>query len=208
MTGGGAKLIYRAERHPRFDQAGFTQRWRAHARLGMSQARWPRNVARYLHCDPLVPARAPADCAGIALLWYKSEAARLAHVGDEGARAVMRPDELDTFARPAREFSALLDEDATAPTPDGGVTAFVFLRDGAAPPDWADARRQALAALPGFRAYTLNRRRADSIALGLGLDCAAIEEIAFNGIVALPAPSPLVATEIIWTRAVELYRAP
>lgn len=215
MTDVRPKLIYRAERHPRFDQAGFTERWRRHGRLGMSQARWARNIARYRHCDPIEPARAPRDCAGIALLWYKSEAARLNHVADESARAVMRPDELDTFARPVKEFSALLDEAVLAPAPalEGSAAAFVFLRAGAVPVaggrialgDWASARRTALAALPGFRGYTLNLPRGDSAALGFGLTFNAIEEIAFAAPVDLPAPSPFDAAETIWTRIVELY---
>jgi hypothetical protein len=99
-------LIYRAERHPRFDRAGFRARWRAHAALGMSQRRW-RNILRYNHCDPIDDA-APWD--GVALLWYRSEAARQAHLADAEAGSIMRTDEAETFARPVRGFATLVEE--------------------------------------------------------------------------------------------------
>ncbi|MBM3481511.1 MAG: hypothetical protein FJX69_20265, partial [Alphaproteobacteria bacterium] len=120
---GPAKLVYRAERHPGFDREGFRARWRRHAALGMGQERWT-NILRYAHCDPL-DAGAPWD--GVALLWYRDEAARLAHVADADARATMRADEAQTFARPVREFSTLVEEVRISGDGHAPLRHFVFL---------------------------------------------------------------------------------
>ena len=184
----------------------------------MSQPRW-QNIWRYVHCDPVKPARRANECSGIALLWYKSEAARLRHVSDEAARIVMQPDERDTFARPVREFSMLAQEIVTSPETHGGMTCFIFLRRYADRPSthirdslvglWVEHRVRALLQLAGFRGYVLNVPRLDSASLGFGLLCDGIEEIAFEAQTDLPPipDGPVVIGETIWTRAVELYCA-
>lgn len=105
------KLIYFAERPPELDRDGFMRRWRQHARLGMAMPRW-KNISRYVHCDAVdgpglgLPI---ARCDGVAILWYRSEKARLAHISDRSAGPVLRRDEMETFARPVREVSILTD---------------------------------------------------------------------------------------------------
>ena len=122
------KLIYVAARHPRYGHDSFIARWRQHAALGMSQPRW-RNVARYLHCDWIegLPESVPAmQCDGVAVVVYRSEQARQAHIADEGARRTMKQDELDTFAQPVANTSLLLRETVERPGPLDGFRLFVF----------------------------------------------------------------------------------
>jgi hypothetical protein len=122
------KLIYVAQRHPRYTHEAFIRRWRQHAALGMSQARW-RNVARYLHCDRVdgLPPSAPAlDCDGVAIVVYRSEQAREAHIADEVARRTMKADELDTFAQPVASTSLLVREEIERDGPLDGFRLFVF----------------------------------------------------------------------------------
>src|SRR4029079_7161367 len=91
------KLIYVAHRHPRYSHDEFIRRWRQHGSLGMSQPRW-RNVALYLHCDQvdgLTRSLPMLECDGVAIVVYRSEQARQAHIADEGARRTMKADELD-----------------------------------------------------------------------------------------------------------------
>lgn len=102
------KLIYFAERRPDFDAATFRTRWRAHGASGMRLPRW-RNVARYAQCDRIeVPPAIPGALAydGVAVVLFKSEAARLAHIADPDGR-ITKADESETFARPVRETAAL-----------------------------------------------------------------------------------------------------
>jgi hypothetical protein len=122
------KLIYVAQRHPRYTHEDFIRRWRQHAALGMSQARW-RNVAMYLHCDRIggLPGTVPTiDCDGVAVVVYRSEDARQAHLADEPARRTMKHDELDTFAQPVAKTSLLLREETEQPGPLDGFRLFVF----------------------------------------------------------------------------------
>jgi hypothetical protein len=122
------KLIYVAQRHPRYTHEAFIQRWRQHASLGMSQARW-RNVARYLHCDRIdgLPPSVPTlECDGVAIVVYRSEQAREAHIADEPARRTMKADELDTFAQPVANVSVLAHEEIERDGPLGGFRLFVF----------------------------------------------------------------------------------
>ena len=122
------KLIYVAMRHPRYSHDAFIARWRQHAALGMRQPRW-RNVARYLHCDRIdglwgsVPT---IDCDGVAVVVYRSEAARQAHIADEVARRTMKEDELDTFAQPVVNAALLFVENVERPAPLDGFRLFVF----------------------------------------------------------------------------------
>ena len=109
---GRPKLIYFAERLPGFDRDGFIERWRRHARLGMSMPRW-KNIHRYVHCDAVETPEfglPVAWCDGVAMVWYRSEEARLNHLSDRSAGPIMRRDERETFARPVREVSVLTDE--------------------------------------------------------------------------------------------------
>ena len=131
------KLIYVAQRHPRYTHEAFIQRWRQHAAVGMSQPRW-RNVARYLHCDridALPEAVPPLDCDGVAVVVYRSESARQAHIADESARRTMKQDELDTFAQPVANTSLLVSEDLARSGPVDGFRLFVFWPAGS--PDGA-----------------------------------------------------------------------
>lgn len=106
------KLVYLAERPADRHRAEFVARWRAHARLGMSQDRWQRNVHRYVHCDAMHGEIGPFEelsCDGVAMVWYRDEEARMRHAADP-ASAIMKADERDTFARPVRETAMLVDE--------------------------------------------------------------------------------------------------
>lgn len=122
------KLVYVAQRHPRYTHEAFIRRWRQHAALGMSQPRW-RNVVLYLHCDRvdgLPPGVPTIDCDGVAVVVYRSEQARQAHIADEAARRTMKQDELDTFAQPVANTSLLLREDVERAGPLEGFRLFVF----------------------------------------------------------------------------------
>ncbi len=105
------KLIYFAERLPELDRDGFIRRWREHARLGMSMPRW-KNISRYVHCDAVgIPGLGlpVAWCDGVAIVWYRDEKARLAHISDRSAGPVLKRDEMETFARPVCDVSILTD---------------------------------------------------------------------------------------------------
>jgi hypothetical protein len=180
----------------------------------MSQARWT-NILRYAHCDPL-DTGAPWD--GVALLWYRDEAARRAHVADAGARATMRADEAETFARPVREFSTLVEEVRVAGDGHAPLRHFIFLwrapgidraafqgrlRDG------ASRRGDALARIAGFRGLSLDLARAEAELDGFGLDCDAIEESGWECEAPVQPPrAPWIArAEALPTRHVPLYEA-
>lgn len=208
-----AKLVYRAERHPALDRDRFRERWRQHARLGMSQPRWT-NIRRYAHCDP-IDDRAPWD--GVALLWYRDEDARLRHVADPTAREIMRADEAETFARPVRAFSTLVTETPEDLGHAASHKLFVFVwRDGATTRDGFVAnvmqhaeprRRERMSALPGFRRLAWNVARSEAELSGFGLDCDLVEESDWDApldIVADPFPGASRA-ESLWTRHVLLY---
>ena len=180
----------------------------------MAQARWT-NILRYAHCDPL-DAGAPWD--GVALLWYRDEAARLSHVADAGARATMRADEAETFARPVREFSTLVGEVRVAGDGSGPIRHFVFLwrAPGIGRADFqarllglAARRRDALARIAGFRGLSLGLARDEAELDGFGLDCDAIEESAWDAAAGVPAPeAPWIArAEALATRHVPLWEA-
>ena len=141
----------------------------------MAQARWT-NILRYAHCDPL-DAGAPWD--GVALLWYRDEAARLAHVADAAARATMRADEAEAFARPVREFSTLVEEVRVDGDGSGPIRHFVFLwrAPGIDRADFqarllgmAPRRRDVLAPIAGFRGLSLDLARAEAGLEGFGLE--------------------------------------
>lgn len=118
------KLIYFAERHPALDAAGFVARWRQHGRLGMSLPRW-RNIARYLQCDR-IELPGTLACDGVAVVTYRSEETLRAHVADREGSAVMKADELETFARPVAGFAVLTEEDSVVPV--GLPPCKVFVR--------------------------------------------------------------------------------
>lgn len=180
----------------------------------MSQKRWT-NILRYAHCDPL-DAAAPWD--GVALLWYRDEAARRAHVADADARATMRADEAETFARPVREFSTLVAELRIAGDDLGPIRHFAFLwrapgidRAGfqARLLGAAAARRDALARIAGFRGLSLGLARAEAELDGFGLDCDAIEESSWDDDARVPAPeaSWIARADALATRHVPLWEA-
>lgn len=124
------RLIYFAERHPTLSPEAFTARWRRHGQLGMSLPRW-RNVRSYLQCDPLglaVPGIAARPCDGVAVVIYRSEQHRQAHLADRSAAAVMKADEAATFARPVAQFAVLTETLALQRPRPGRCKLFVELR--------------------------------------------------------------------------------
>lgn len=95
------KRIYLAIRHPQWTPETFPPRWRKHGALAMSLPRW-RNILRYSHCDR-VPCTHPAvgasaECDGVGLIWYRSEALRRVHVGDASGNTMVEDEKL-VFAR-------------------------------------------------------------------------------------------------------------
>ena len=146
------KLIYIAQRHPRYGHDAFIERWRQHAALGMSQPRW-RNVARYLHCDRVegLPSSLPSlECDGVAIVVYRSVEARDAHVADETARRIMKEDELDTFAQPVAYTSMLVREAVEREGSLDGFRLFLFRSR-------AGDRGQLLDRLPAGADFALTR---------------------------------------------------
>ena len=122
------KLVYIAQRHPRYGPGDFTSRWRQHAALGMSQPRW-RNIARYLHCDHIdgLPSGVTVvECDGVAIVVYLSEAHRREHIAVEEARRTMKADELETFAQPVSRTSLLSTEQLVSPASGESFRLFVF----------------------------------------------------------------------------------
>jgi hypothetical protein len=122
------KLIYFAERKPKMDGSEFQERWRQHARLGMSMPRW-KNIYRYVHCYAVeVPGlKLPvAWCDGVAIVWYQDEQSRLNHVSDKSAGPLLKQDEQETFARSVYNFAILTDEYVIKP--GNGTVWKLFLR--------------------------------------------------------------------------------
>lgn len=187
MTERRPKLIYFAERHPGFDSESFTRRWRQHARLGMSMARWV-NIHRYVHCEPIdtdLPASVTRRAAdGVALLWYRSQASRQRHISDQEARAIMKGDEAETFARPVADVSIMVDETVHRPAPVHAATLFLLYlrRPGITAADFTRYRRTALPAriARAFPAigYTQNVPAEPRTTAGLAVD--GIDEIAVS----------------------------
>jgi hypothetical protein len=181
----------------------------------MSQKRWT-NILRYTHCDPLDES-APGD--GVALLWYRDEEARLRHVGDEMARATMRADEAETFARPVREFSILVDEVIFASSASAAIKRFDFVWRAPSMSraefrqwwerDYGPRRLVALAALPGFLGLVQNHAHSAAELAGFGLDCDGIEESDWAAPIQLRGePSANIGRSMpIWTREVVLSDA-
>lgn len=182
------KLIYFAERHPSFDPAAFAARWRQHGALGMSLPRW-RNILRYAQCDPVpLPAAGlePLACDGVALVWYRSEATRLAHIADRSG-SVTKADEAETFARPVARFALLTDEIIFKQGKPRRHKLFVAVRRAAPlrPAEfldlWSGAFGPRMAAAIGsfdpLGSYIQNHARppGDGIASGFEADC--IDEI-------------------------------
>lgn len=216
------KLIYCAERHLDLDPSGFTRRWRQHARLGMSMARWA-NIHRYVHCDPLQfalpPGVSPHACDGVALLWYRSEAARQRHIADQDARAIMKSDEAETFARPVAAFSFLAEEIVLRPAPGAAATLFLLFarRSDIAPDQFAAFRRDVLGprilgAIAGG-SYTQNFPAPAGLPAGLAVD--GIDEVSVADPAALDLPAlghALTSTDFatlsgLWTSQVTLHQA-
>ncbi len=212
------KLIYLARRNPALSRREFVVRWRRHGALGMSLPRW-RNVARYVHCDALVPSvPTPAIDPGpdaIGIVWHRSPAARAAHLADTGSRLQMEQDELETFARPivetcllAREHVLLAPPGATAMTLAGvnvvKLTRFLQARDDAPSPgaaftwEFVDQRHLELAAAGApVRGHMLDLPLPPERGTAWGLDCAAVEELWFDGLAAAEAAARLLVTDSI-----------
>lgn len=142
------KLIYLTRRRRGLTRAGFRDRWRQHAALGMSRPRW-KNIARYMHCDVLDDS----GHDGIGLIWHRSPAHRAAHLADTSSRLDMERDETETFVRPIVADCLLAREHVLAPARTALGTAlrlFRFMDDAPADTDAAlaaaTARSQQLAA--------------------------------------------------------------
>jgi len=220
------KLIYFAERHPDLTPAGFVARWRQHSRLGMSLPRW-RNIARYTQCDTIALPASPLPqlaCDGVALVVYRSEAARLAHLADRAGSAVMKADERATFARPVADFALLTEAVPLVPErPAANCKLFLQVRlagavSGAAfRAAWqfeAGPRiARALAAAGPGHGYQQNHARALPDAAAPLCDC--VDEIDCDdaaGVARLLAPllgelRDLATASLVATRPTELYRA-
>ncbi|MEX0923485.1 MAG: EthD domain-containing protein [Rhodovibrionaceae bacterium] len=218
------KLIYFAERPPQLDRAGFRARWRAHAKLGMSMPRW-RNVARYVHCDSLeMPETSlpSAWCDGVAMIWYRSEENRLAHVTDRSAAPRMKRDEQESFARPVREVAVLSEEHVFKPCE--GARYKLFLRVWRKPEQSLEDFRmerlkghgprllQGMEAEGLCRGYVQNHARAESPAASVPPPlCDCVEELACDDAAACVALlRPLLdedAAEVraVWTEETLLY---
>lgn len=188
------KLIYVAQAPGGVSQSHFTARWRQHAALGMRQARW-RNVATYLHCDPLAlelqcdPALATA---GIAVVQYLSEANRLAHIADESARQTMKADELLTFAQPVANTALLLKERIIKASGIEGYRLFVFWQ--ASGPDfaacWLAHGQDRSTDILRDETITFAAQNVPALTPDLrqgGLDCDGIDEFASTDLLALRA---------------------
>ena len=186
------KLIYVAQAPDGVSQSRFTARWRQHAALGMRQARW-RNVAMYLHCDPL-PIERQCDpalaTAGIAVVQYLSEENRLAHIADESARQTMKADELLTFALPVARTALLLTERTLKAGSIDGYRLFVFWQASA--PDfsasWLAHGQDQRAELLRDERITFAAQNAPALPRNLrleGLDCDGIDEFASTDLSAL-----------------------
>ncbi len=221
------KLIYFASRHPAFDRPAFIARWRQHAALGMAMPRW-RNIHRYLHCDALpLPAigLAPLSCDGVAIVTYRSEEARLAHVADRSAGPLLKQDELETFDRPVREVSLLTDSLRVLPATPGTPTLFLRLHRAAtlAPTVFRSRWRDELGPRLAERlarigaGYCQNHGRPLVAADPAPLLCDAVDEIACDDAVAAAAAlrAALAETaaegillercEAVWTRPTLLH---
>ena len=188
------KLIYVAQAPGGVSQSHFTARWRQHAARGMRQARW-RNVAVYLHCDPL-PVELQCDpalaTAGIAVVQYQSEANRLAHIADEAARQTMKADELLTFAKPVARTALLLTEHILKAGSIDGYRLFVFWQASA--PDfaacWLAHGQYRSAELLRDERITFAAQNAPALPRDLrleGLDCDGIDEFASTDLAVLRA---------------------
>ena len=146
------KLLYIARRHPGLAPGAFVPRWREHAALGMSQPRW-RNVALYLHADAIAGLEGHSGALaadGVAVVVYRSEAARQAHLADEAARRLMKADELHTFDAPVAQTSLLVQAQTLHPLHRQGPRLFVWWQ--ATAPDFDAAWQAATAAGAPLRA--------------------------------------------------------
>ena len=210
------KLIYLARRNPALSRREFVVRWRRHGALGMSLPRW-RNVARYVHCDALLPSAPTSaidpDHDAIGIVWHRSPAARAAHLADTGSRRQMEQDELETFARPivetcliARELVLLAPPAATAATIATAnavkLTRFLQATSDAPTPGAAFTRefvgvrqRELAAAGAPVRGHLLDLPLPPERGTAWGLDCAAVEEFWFDGLAAAEAAARLLATD-------------
>lgn len=224
---GHPKLIYFAARPPGLDPVGFRARWRQHARLGMSMPRWC-NIQRYVHCDSveLVGTALPiAWCDGVAMVWYRSEESRLAHISDRSAAPVMKRDERETFARPVREASLLAEEHVLRACKPARYKLFLRLRarpdrSGPAFRDWwlgvmGPGLLQRLDAVDACRGYVQSHARAPDAGRGIPAPlCDCVDELACDhpervdaalSAAIAGAAEHLAEVKAIWTEETVLY---
>ena len=210
------KLIYRARRHARFDRAQFIARWRQHGKLGMSLPRW-RNIARYMQCDT-VPGldtirEDSSHCDGVALVWYRDEAAYRRHVTeDPEGRMTMKRDELETFEAPVSTCAVLTEELVLKSALPACAKLFVFWRSSngsdrkAFEVAWhgkhAEAFHKHIVQRPEITGYVQNRPRPAENSRGWGLDCLGIDEIS------AASSAPLVALATDWAARSNLPATP
>jgi hypothetical protein len=156
------------------------------------------------------------------MVWYRSEEARQRHVSDQGARQIMRADEVETFAGPVRDVSFIAHETVLAPSPTDAAILFRFIVcdssiDRAAfVAHWREVRGPRLAdRLGALAGYVQNHGSPGGGPTGFGLACDCIEEFA---VAAPEAFDPRVLGDVsdaryvsevaaVWTRAVLLHQA-
>ena len=185
-----AKYVYLARRHPTLDRQAFTRRWRQHGALGMSLPRWV-NVWRYVHCDVLDsdwPGIA-AGYDGIGIIWYRSMAARGAHVGDHASQATMEADEAETFCEPVANFGVLCAEQVLLDGAHSGLKLTRFLARPAPmtatdfDSAWSLHKTAVLAAAGaagGLCRYVCNQTLPAEHPAGWGLGVQGVEELWFD----------------------------
>ncbi len=209
-------------------ETGFAKRWRQHGALGMSMARW-RNVSSYVQCDRVDgPDTGVSDlsCDGVAIVRFRSEDARLNHIGDKVASATMKSDERETFAQPVRDVSVLSDSRDGADGEIGPWKYFLRVRRSKECPEdgfsaaWTDqTMRPMIAALQENSvafSYTQNVARSDFPDAATGPYCDLVEEfdctdpIAFSKAtkpILAGCPEGFASLSSVWTAPEILHRA-
>ena len=110
--------VYTATRHPGRSPEAFTERWRAHAGLAMSQPGFWGGIQRYAQGDAVIdPLRFPGideTVDGVGQIWWPDMSAHSASMRSQALREVIVPDGSDTFVRESMR-SVTIDESVLRP---------------------------------------------------------------------------------------------